>query len=116
MVLTESLDSRDHVVTAREMTPGEKKNFKHKGNDEHEFQELAEYFDAGDFSEEAKAAQPVKEHAGAVGSAEPMDAFTVRLPVSVLEAVRKIAAGADLPGPGPRPSPGGHGREKRQAS
>lgn len=31
VVLAEALDGRDYVVTARDMTPGEKKNFKHKG-------------------------------------------------------------------------------------
>lgn len=56
------------------------------------FKDLAAYFDAGDFSEEAKAAQPAKDTPGSAGSAEPMDSFTVRLPVSVLEVVRKIAA------------------------
>lgn len=58
------------------------------------FKELAEYFDAGDFSEEARAAEPVKEPTGTAASVEPMDAFTVRLPVSVLEAVREIATEA----------------------
>ncbi|MBD8031307.1 ribbon-helix-helix protein, CopG family [Corynebacterium gallinarum] len=56
------------------------------------FQELADYYDTGDFSEEAKAAQPTTDDAGPGGPTEPMDSFTVRLPVSVLEAVRKIAA------------------------
>lgn len=56
------------------------------------FKDLAEHFDTGDFSEEAKAAHPVKDAPGSSGSAEPMDAFTVRLPVSVLESVRAIAA------------------------
>lgn len=56
------------------------------------FKELAEYFDAGDFSAEAQAAQPAKRPADSTGATEPMDAFTVRLPVSVLESVRKIAA------------------------
>lgn len=31
VVLAESPDGRDYIVTARDMTPGEKKNFKHKG-------------------------------------------------------------------------------------
>ncbi|MGP6174048.1 hypothetical protein [Corynebacterium sp. A21] len=31
VVLADSLDGRDYVVTAREMTSGEKKNFKDKG-------------------------------------------------------------------------------------
>ena len=31
VVLVESLDGRDYVVTARDMTPGEKRNFKYKG-------------------------------------------------------------------------------------
>ncbi|MGP6174049.1 hypothetical protein [Corynebacterium sp. A21] len=56
------------------------------------FKELAEFFDAGDFSAEAKAAEPMKTAPGSGNAGEPMDAFTVRLPVSVLEAVRKIAA------------------------
>lgn len=31
VVLAEALDGRDYVVTARDMTAGEKKNFKQKG-------------------------------------------------------------------------------------
>ena len=53
------------------------------------FKELAEFYDTGDFSDEARAAEPVKD---SPGSDEPMDSFTVRLPVSVLETVRRIAA------------------------
>lgn len=56
------------------------------------FKELAEYFDAGDFTTEAKKAEPVNMAAGSADANEPMDAFTVRLPVSVLETVRAIAA------------------------
>lgn len=56
------------------------------------FTELAEYFDAGDFSDEAKAAHVAEETTGTAGSTKPRDAFTVRLPVSVLQAVRAIAA------------------------
>lgn len=56
------------------------------------FKALAEYYDSGDFSAEARDAEPTTGLVVASAATEPMDSFTIRLPVSVLESVRSIAA------------------------
>ncbi|BAU97140.1 hypothetical protein N24_2878 [Corynebacterium suranareeae] len=54
--------------------------------------DLAEYYDSGDFSEEAREAETSTALVEPSGASEPMDSFTVRLSISVLESVRSRAA------------------------
>ena len=52
---------------------------------------LARYYDTNDFSGEA--AQAVPENCAPAGApAEPMDAFTLKLPVALLGKIRALAA------------------------
>lgn len=52
--------------------------------------ELADYYADADVSAEIATSQPAPDYSP--GGAEPMDAFTVRLPVALLEALRSRAA------------------------
>ncbi len=54
------------------------------------FAELAQHYDTTDLSAHIGAAEPAVATTSS-GSTEPMDAFTVRLPVSLLNALRDRA-------------------------
>lgn len=55
------------------------------------FAELADHYDSTDLSAQIDASEPA-EPTPAAAASEPMDAFTVRLPVALLDALRTRAA------------------------
>lgn len=55
------------------------------------FAELAEHYDNTDLSAQIEASEPAAP-AVTAGASEPMEAFTVRLPVTLLDVLRERAA------------------------
>jgi predicted DNA binding CopG/RHH family protein len=53
--------------------------------------DLAHHYDTTDLCEQIEASEPATPTAAAAGT-EPMDAFTVRLPSTILDALRQRAA------------------------
>lgn len=58
--------------------------------------DLARHYDTTDLSAQIDAAEPATPTAATAATAEPMDAFTVRLPVTLLAILRERAAAANI--------------------
>ena len=62
-----------------------------------DYERLAHYYDTNDFSHEAAESTVEESPSRTAPVVEPMDSFTVRLPVSLLDKVRSLAAEKGLP-------------------